>query len=67
MEKPIKIAMLGSGTVGTGVIKVLQENAREIAKRIGAPLELKKVLVRDLDRKRPQLEGLALTDRIEDI
>ncbi len=67
MEKPIKFAMLGSGTVGTGVIKVLQENAREIAKRIGAPLELKKVLVRDLDRKRPQLEGLALTDRIEDI
>lgn len=67
MKKPIKFGLLGSGTVGTGVIRVLQENAREIEERIGAPLELKKVLVRDLGKKRPQLEGIAVTDDIEEI
>ena len=67
MKKPIKFGLLGSGTVGTGVIRVLQENAREIEERIGAPLELKKVLVRDLGKKRPQLEGIAVTDNIEEI
>ncbi len=67
MKKPIKFGLLGSGTVGTGVIRVLQENAREIEERIGAPIELKKVLVRDLGKKRPQLEGIAVTDNIEEI
>ena len=67
MKNPIKFGLLGSGTVGTGVIRVLQENAREIEERIGAPLELKKVLVRDLGKKRPQLEGIAVTDNIEEI
>ncbi len=67
MEKPIKFALLGSGTVGTGVIKVLKENAHEIAARIGAPLELAKVLVRDMEKKRPQLANICVTDKIEEI
>ena len=67
MRKPIKIGMLGSGTVGTGVVRVLRENAREIEERIGAPIELKKVLVRDLGKERPQLEGIAVTDDIGEI
>lgn len=67
MEKPIKIALLGSGTVGTGVINVLQENMREITSRIGAPLELARVLVRDSGKRRPQLEGISVTDNIEEI
>lgn len=67
MEKSIKIAMLGSGTVGTGVARVLRENGHEISARVGAPIELKRVLVRDTGKHRPQLEGLAVTDRVEDI
>lgn len=67
MKQGIKIGLLGSGTVGTGVVRVLQENARDIAARIGAPLELKKVLVRDLGKSRPHLEGIPVTDDIEEI
>jgi len=42
----IQIAILGLGTVGTGVAKVVSENAEQIARKLGEPLELKKVLVR---------------------
>lgn len=42
----IRIAILGLGTVGTGVAKVVSENAEQIARKLGEPLELKRVLVR---------------------
>lgn len=41
-----KIAILGLGTVGTGVAKVVAENARQIERKLGEPLSVKSVLVR---------------------
>ena len=52
MNKKIKIGLLGSGTVGTGVIKVLLENVHEITQKIGREVAITKVLVRDLNKKR---------------
>ncbi len=40
----IKIAVLGYGTVGSGVVKVLNTNAKIIAKRAGQEVEVKYVL-----------------------
>lgn len=65
--KKIKIALLGAGTVGSGVIHVLRENAKEISERIGAAVEIKTVLVRDRQKNRPQLEGIAVTENFDDI
>ncbi|MCI8971036.1 MAG: homoserine dehydrogenase [Oscillibacter sp.] len=42
----IQIAILGLGTVGTGVAKVAAENARQIERKLGEPLQVKRVLVR---------------------
>ena len=42
----IKIAILGLGTVGTGVARVVADNARQIEKKLGDPLQVKSVLVR---------------------
>ncbi len=42
----IQIAILGLGTVGTGVAKVVAENKRQIERKLGEPLEVKTVLVR---------------------
>ncbi len=42
----IQIAILGLGTVGTGVAKVVSENARQIERKLGEPLQVKAVLVR---------------------
>lgn len=41
-----KIAILGLGTVGTGVAKVVAENSRQIERRLGEPLSVKSILVR---------------------
>ena len=50
--KAVRIGLLGCGTVGGGVVQLLHENARYLASRVGAPLEIARVLVRDLDRPR---------------
>ena len=42
----IQIAIMGLGTVGTGVAKVVEENAREIERKLDEPLHVKTILVR---------------------
>jgi homoserine dehydrogenase len=46
-KRLVKIGLLGCGTVGGGVIRLLQENREYLALRVGAPLEISHVLVRD--------------------
>jgi homoserine dehydrogenase len=49
----LKVGLLGCGTVGGGVVRLLSQNAEQLAARIGAPVEVKRVLVRRLDQQRP--------------
>lgn len=42
MKDCIKIGLLGAGTVGSGVLIVLEENAVEIEKKVGVPTRLLK-------------------------
>jgi homoserine dehydrogenase len=51
MQK-IKVGLIGWGTVGSGVIRVLLDNADVIESRLGVPLELKRVADLDLERER---------------
>jgi homoserine dehydrogenase len=60
--KPVRIGLLGCGTVGGGVVQLLEENAEYLAQRVGAPLEVVRVLVRDPNKERvPQLNRSKLT------
>lgn len=52
MKYTVKIGLLGLGTVGGGVVKLLDRNGALIAQKLGRPLEIKKILVRDLNRPR---------------
>lgn len=52
MAKPLRIALAGLGTVGTGVIRLLQENAALIAARAGCPIMVTCVSARDRLRDR---------------
>ena len=52
MDKPLKLGLLGFGTVGTGVYKILQRNRSIISDRAGRDFEVAKILVRDLDKPR---------------
>ena len=48
--KPIKVGLLGIGTVGAGTFTVLARNAEEIRRRAGRPIEI--TMVADLDTER---------------
>lgn len=51
-KKTIGVALLGCGNVGSGTFRVLTENAGIIAKRAGADVRVKAILVRDLCKDR---------------
>ena len=62
--RPLRIALLGAGSVGAQVARLLLENKAELAARVGAELELIGVAVRDLKAKRSAdiPEALLTTD-----
>ncbi len=47
-----RVAVIGWGTIGSGVIRLLRGSADELASRLGSPLELARVVDIDLERKR---------------
>lgn len=59
---PVRIGLLGLGTVGGGVVNVLNRNAAEIARRAGRPVEVIHASARNLDAPRIcPLEGMMVT------
>ncbi|WP_456152503.1 hypothetical protein [Mycolicibacterium fallax] len=40
-EKPVGVAVLGLGNVGTEVVRIMEDSAEDLAARIGAPLQLR--------------------------
>lgn len=67
MAKKIKVALLGVGTVGTGVYKLIHRRADVMEKTMGAELEIKKILVHNLAKKREGIETELLTDNWQEI
>jgi homoserine dehydrogenase len=60
---PLRVGLIGLGTVGQGVLRVLKRNAEDIARRAGRPIEVTTVAVRDLARRRDcDLSGVRVTD-----
>ncbi len=60
--KPVKVGVLGLGTVGGGTINVLRRNATEISRRAGRDILVTHASARDLDKKRIcNTEGIILT------
>jgi len=51
-RESISIGLMGLGVVGSGVAKTLFEKSDAIAQQVGCPLKIKKILVRDLSKKR---------------
>ena len=65
--KTVKVAILGLGTVGSGVYKLIQKRADVMEKTIGAQMEVKKILVRNINKKREGVDASLLTDNWNDI
>jgi homoserine dehydrogenase len=61
-KRPVRLGLLGCGTVGGGVIRLLSANPQNLAMRVGAPLLVQRVLVRDLVKDRvPECDRSLLT------
>lgn len=66
--KEIKVGLIGFGTVGSGVVKILQKNSKLIEKRMGAKILLKKVADIDLETHRGvHLKPGVLTRKAEEV
>src|SRR5262245_59604270 len=53
MAEPLNIALIGCGTVGAGVARLLLEHGDRLTARAGRPLVLRRILVRDPHKARP--------------
>jgi homoserine dehydrogenase len=60
---PVKVGLMGLGTVGGGTVKVLARNADEIARRAGRGIRITHAAAREYD---PTLPGLEQIDQISD-
>ena len=66
-QQTIKIGLLGLGTVGSGVYKIIERQKEEMVMKTGARLEIAGILVHNLNKVRDGVDTSLLTDRWEDI
>jgi homoserine dehydrogenase len=60
--REITVAVLGGGTVGSEVVRQILANSDDLAARIGAPVRISAVAVREAKRTRPGIPAALLTD-----
>ena len=65
--RPLRVALLGAGSVGAEVARLLLEQKQELKSRVGAELELVGVAVRDLTTKREGFPKELLTTDVESL
>ncbi|MFZ8102608.1 homoserine dehydrogenase, partial [Staphylococcus arlettae] len=66
--KELNVALLGLGTVGSGVVKIIEENRQQIIDTINKDINIKHILVKDKSRKRPiNVSKYHLTEDVNDI
>lgn len=59
-RKPVKVGIVGLGTVGAGTVNVLKRNAAEIASRVGRPIEISHIGARR-DNPNCDIEGIKVS------
>lgn len=65
---PLQVGIIGMGTVGTGVARILTEHSDRMCKRSGRPIQLRRASVRDVSKDRGlELPTGVLTDNIDDV
>lgn len=68
MKNEISIGLLGFGTVGSGVAKIIQQHQEDLQHKLGAKVAIRKVLVRDAGKDRiSDLDPNVFTTNIEEI
>ena len=66
--KELNVALLGLGTVGSGVVKIIEENREQIKETMNKDINIRHILVRDKSRSRPiNVSKYHLTEDIDEI
>lgn len=50
--KPVKVGLLGLGTVGTGVVRIVEGNQEDLSSQVGSPILIEKIAVKNLEKTR---------------
>lgn len=68
MDKEISVGLLGLGTVGSGVIKIIEDHQEVLVHQLGRGVKVEKVLVRNLDKARQiELDHDLLTTNSDEV
>lgn len=68
MLNPVKIGVLGLGTVGSGTVHILQHNAEEIARRAGRAIAVTHACAKELNKNVPyRTDNIMLSGQIADV
>lgn len=68
MMKELNVALLGLGTVGSGVVKIIEENKEQIKETMDKDINIRHILVRDKSRTRPiNVSNYHLTEDVDEI
>lgn len=66
--EPISIGLLGLGTVGSGVVQIIENHQEKLTHQIGRPIQIKKVLVKDIKKERAvTVDPTILTTDVEEV
>lgn len=66
--KAISIGLLGLGTVGSGVVQIINNHQDKLIHQVGCPVKVKKILVKNINKERAvYVEREMLTTNAEDI
>ncbi|QGU96348.1 homoserine dehydrogenase [Clostridium bovifaecis] len=61
------IGILGNGTVGSGVVELINKNIKKLKERTGEEIRIAKILVKDINKHLGQSNANLLTDKIEEL
>ncbi|MFC4600392.1 homoserine dehydrogenase [Cohnella hongkongensis] len=50
--KPVKVGLLGLGTVGTGVVRIVEGHQEDLSNQVGSPISIAQILVKDRNKGR---------------
>lgn len=68
MEERISVGLLGLGTVGSGVVEIIENHQDKLMHQVGCSVQIEKVLVNNLEKKRDvNLDSSRLTNNPDDI
>ncbi|MEK3731397.1 MULTISPECIES: homoserine dehydrogenase [Paenibacillus] len=61
--KPVKVGLLGLGTVGTGVVRIVEGHQDDLSSQVGSPISIERIAVKHMEKYRSiQVDQSKLTE-----